>query len=61
MEILILFALICIIIILILIFQEIEKIVDNTFEIGHFLNRQEKREVKFARNLNNYVKRKGNK
>lgn len=58
MEIVILFSLIGTIIILILIFQEIEKIVDNTFEIGHYLDRQEKREVKFARNLSKYCKRK---
>lgn len=55
MNVLILFSLIAIIVILALIFQEIEKVVDNTFELGKFLDRQEKREVKFAKNLANYA------
>ena len=56
MEVIILFVLIAIIVILALIFQELEKVVDNTFEIGRYLDRQDKREVKFARNLNKYMK-----
>ena len=63
MEVLIFFSLISIFVILVLIFQEVEKVVDNSFEIGHYLDRQEKRELKFARNLSNYVenKKKGKK
>lgn len=56
MLVVILLALIAIIVILAMIFQEIEKVIDNTFEIGHYLDRQDKREVKFARNLNKYMK-----
>ena len=56
MEILIFFALIAIIALLFVIFVEIEKIVDNTLEIGRFLDRQEKRETRFSKNLDKYMK-----
>ena len=50
MEILLLFTMIAMIALLVVIYVEVEKIVDNTFEIGNFLKRQEKREIKFANN-----------
>ena len=56
MEILLLFTMIAMIALLVVIYVEVEKIVDNTFEIGNFLKRQEKREIKFANNLSKYVK-----
>lgn len=56
MEILLFFTMIAMIALLLIIYVEVEKIVDNTFEIGEFLKRQEKREVKFANNLAKYVK-----
>lgn len=56
MEILLFLVMIVMIALLLVIYVEVEKIVDNTFEIGNFLKRQEKREIKFANNLAKYMK-----